>query len=302
MTSFLARLQREKDSGRIADTMLLLGRGQGLLRDTALQAAGLLLGTTGSPQDHPDFALFDPEELQISGLKVEHVADRGKDGPCLVDALRFRPLGGGFRVVLLLGIERMTPDAQAALLKTTEEPPPQTLLILTSKNDGQILPALRSRCRVWRVDSPDSSAMQRQALGRGWTDEEFATLTAACGHPEVALEMEPSASRALLSWCHSFQSWLTEGGDPSVWLAPSLARELSGQRQELGFRFSAAMGLASQNYAFEEDPVARLRLDRLFSSLHRAVADIGGLAHPEWVREALLEEFFVTANALAEKD
>lgn len=54
---------------------------------------------------------------------------------------------GGWRVVIVDGVEFLNRFAANALLKLLEEPPPQTLLLLTTPSPGALLPTLRSRCR-----------------------------------------------------------------------------------------------------------------------------------------------------------
>jgi DNA polymerase-3 subunit delta' len=51
------------------------------------------------------------------------------------------------RVSLLLRADRMTPEAQDALLKTLEEPPPGNYLILTADRPDALFPTIRSRCQ-----------------------------------------------------------------------------------------------------------------------------------------------------------
>ena len=54
---------------------------------------------------------------------------------------------GGWRVVIVDGLESLNRFAANALLKILEEPPPKTALFLTTSSPGTLLPTLRSRCR-----------------------------------------------------------------------------------------------------------------------------------------------------------
>jgi len=60
--------------------------------------------------------------------------------------LNLKPFEGAFRVTIFEDAERMTEEASNALLKTLEEPPSQSLLILLSSQEAQLLPTIRSRC------------------------------------------------------------------------------------------------------------------------------------------------------------
>ncbi|MEM6375831.1 MAG: DNA polymerase III subunit delta' [Pseudomonadota bacterium] len=55
---------------------------------------------------------------------------------------------GGRRVVILDAADDMNIHAANALLKMLEEPPADTILLLLSHRPGQLLPTIRSRCRI----------------------------------------------------------------------------------------------------------------------------------------------------------
>ncbi len=56
--------------------------------------------------------------------------------------------GNAFKSGLIMEAERMTEQAQNALLKTLEEPPSNTILVLVTRHPQDLLPTIRSRCQV----------------------------------------------------------------------------------------------------------------------------------------------------------
>jgi len=66
----------------------------------------------------------------------------------IIQQLAYAPVEGGKRVVIFREAERMTEDAQNALLKSIEEPPLHTLFILTTHRPAALLPTVRSRSRT----------------------------------------------------------------------------------------------------------------------------------------------------------
>jgi DNA polymerase III delta prime subunit len=56
---------------------------------------------------------------------------------------------------IITDIDRATPEAQNALLKTLEEPPPHTYIIATTKIPEALLPTVRSRMSVVRLTDTD---------------------------------------------------------------------------------------------------------------------------------------------------
>lgn len=67
---------------------------------------------------------------------------------------------GGWRVVIVDGVEFLNRFAANALLKILEEPPPQAILLLTSAAPGALLPTLRSRCRRLALSSLSDDEMR----------------------------------------------------------------------------------------------------------------------------------------------
>ncbi|MGB3406693.1 MAG: DNA polymerase III subunit delta', partial [Jannaschia sp.] len=65
---------------------------------------------------------------------------------------------GGRRVVIVDAADDLNPSAANALLKLLEEPPARTTLLLVTHQPARLLPTIRSRCRVLRVEplAPDA--------------------------------------------------------------------------------------------------------------------------------------------------
>uniref|UniRef100_A0A7C3UUY4 DNA polymerase III subunit delta n=1 Tax=candidate division WOR-3 bacterium TaxID=2052148 RepID=A0A7C3UUY4_UNCW3 len=64
----------------------------------------------------------------------------------LTSEMRFKPLSGKKRVVLIIDAERMRQEASNALLKTLEEPQPDTVFILLTSRFSFLPATIRSRC------------------------------------------------------------------------------------------------------------------------------------------------------------
>jgi len=62
-------------------------------------------------------------------------------------SLAMRPVRGPYKVGIIDQAERLTAEAQNALLKTLEEPRGQATLVLVASNLDALLPTIRSRCQ-----------------------------------------------------------------------------------------------------------------------------------------------------------
>ena len=114
---------------------------------------------------------------------VHHVVAEGQIIP--VDLIREMvipeasrsPFEGRFKVFIIEEAERMNPPAQNALLKTLEEPQPDTVFILLSGNEDEVLETIISRCRIVRLE-PVAEARIVEMLEEDGVSEEAALLSA----------------------------------------------------------------------------------------------------------------------------
>ena len=113
-----------------------------------------------------DKTLLEPEEDKQT-ISIDQI--RG-----LQHQLSLKPYAAKFKTGIILEAQRMTIEAQNALLKTLEEPPAHSILILTAPSTKNLLPTTVSRCQIVRlppeIDLDPESEEHRQAV------EEFLQL------------------------------------------------------------------------------------------------------------------------------
>ncbi len=76
-----------------------------------------------------------------SSIGIAHIRDIQK-------TLFVKPLKGKEKMVILDDAQKLTPDAQNALLKILEEPPVYSTIILSSVSENAFLPTILSRCKL----------------------------------------------------------------------------------------------------------------------------------------------------------
>jgi len=88
-----------------------------------------------------------------------------------------------WRVVIIDAIDDLERNAANALLKNLEEPPPHSLFLLVSHAPERLLPTIRSRCRLLRLQTLDDDAMT-SALEAALPDADEAEIAdlKAAGH------------------------------------------------------------------------------------------------------------------------
>ncbi|MCD8104104.1 MAG: DNA polymerase III subunit [Lachnospiraceae bacterium] len=88
--------------------------------------------------NHPDIIYLQHEKPASIG--VNDVRDQ------LVGDAQIRPYNGRYKIYIISDAEKMTPQAQNAILKTIEEPPSYVIVLLLTANENALLDTIRSRC------------------------------------------------------------------------------------------------------------------------------------------------------------
>lgn len=127
----------------------------GLGFDGFLLAPSTRLIEAGS---HPDFLALEPEEgseIKIAAVRqISHFASS-------------TAAYGGWRVVLVDGVDAMGAGAANALLKILEEPPARTLFLLTATGIGRVMPTIRSRTQHLALRPLGDAALEKALNGLG---------------------------------------------------------------------------------------------------------------------------------------
>ncbi|MEU8920654.1 DNA polymerase III subunit delta' [Kitasatospora sp. NPDC048545] len=95
------------------------------------------------------------------------------------------PTGGRWSVILVDAAHRLTEAAANALLKGVEEPSPRTVWLLCAPSVQDVLPTIRSRCRLLVLRSPAAAAVADMLVSRDGVDPETARLAALAGQGDI---------------------------------------------------------------------------------------------------------------------
>lgn len=131
---------------------------------------------------HPDVRTLAPTGRSIG---VDEVRE-------LIEYLSRCAYEGGWHVAIIEQADKMTASAQNALLKTLESPPENTVFFLLSQAPGAILPTIRSRARVVRVQPLSVERCAQALVERGVAPQRAARL-AGLAHGAVGRALEIAA-------------------------------------------------------------------------------------------------------------
>ena len=121
----------------------------------------------------------DVEVVRTEGLSIGVKETRD-----LVRRAQLSPATGRWQVIVLEDADRLTEGACNVLLKAIEEPAPRTVWLLCTPSIEDVLPTIRSRCRLLTLRTPSVDAVADLLVRRDGVDPARARAAAAAtqGH------------------------------------------------------------------------------------------------------------------------
>jgi len=123
---------------------------------------------------HPDVARIVPEGLHL-------VIDDARE---IIRRSARLPTRGRWQVTVIEDADRMEERTSNTVLKAVEEPPPHSVLLLCAPSVEDLLPTIRSRCRLVPLRTPAATAVA-QVLVREGVDPSMAAFAARASQGHV---------------------------------------------------------------------------------------------------------------------
>lgn len=201
-------LAKQIESGEVPHAWLLMGPAGSGKRPAAVAMAAAL-----NCNEQPGVGCGSCSTcLRIGRHRHPDVHHIVPEGPLIpVDVIRETvipeanrsPFEGHRKVFIIEEAERMNPAAQNALLKTLEEPQPDTVFILISDDEEELLETIRSRCRLFRMEPVPEERVVELLEGEG-ASPEAAILAARIAEGDLerarALAFEEEAMARRQTW------------------------------------------------------------------------------------------------------
>lgn len=123
---------------------------------------------------HPDVRAVSTEGLSLGVKQMRALAPVAQSAPSV----------GRHRVIVIEDADRLTETAANVLLKPLEEPGPATVFVLCAPSLEDVLPTIRSRCRVVTLRVPSTDAVADLLVAEG-VDRAMASFAAAAAQGHV---------------------------------------------------------------------------------------------------------------------
>jgi DNA polymerase-3 subunit delta' len=195
-------------SGRLHHAWLIEG-AEGIGKATLARRLGAYLlgarGPSGAPLDadeqdpivqaclaegHPDLRYIDRELNDRGKIRQDITVAQIRD---LSHFFELKAAQGGWRVGIIDSLDELNPNGANAILKTLEEPPANCALFLINHGSQSVLPTVRSRCRILRLN-PLSEDDTVKALSN--QENAGAAKSLARGRPGLGLRLASPSGQA----------------------------------------------------------------------------------------------------------
>ncbi len=171
-----AMVQRALDAGRPANGYLIVGPVRGLAMELAVRILQTLFcrAAAAKPCGTCDGCRHVAERIEadihwIFPEKKSRIISAEQIREKLIHEITQTSFGGGWKVGVLVGVDRLNEPSANVFLKTLEEPPERTLFLLLTDAPQQLLPTIVSRCQRIDLDTV-------RELGEPWRSRVIETL------------------------------------------------------------------------------------------------------------------------------
>lgn len=136
-------------------------------------------------ENQPDIKWITYEK---TGIGVDEIRDQ------INNDIVIKPYSSKYKVYIIPDGEKMTIQAQNALLKTIEEPPEYAIIIILTTNSDRFLPTILSRCMVLNIRPVKDSIIKKMLMYEYGVGDYAATTatTFAEGNPGKAIMLSTS--------------------------------------------------------------------------------------------------------------
>lgn len=112
-----------------------------------------------------------------------------------------------YKIYIIDRAEKMTVEAQNALLKTLEEPPEYAIIILVTNNKESLLPTIRSRCEIVKFTPIPLVEVKNYLISQG-VEGNRANLLSAFSRGSMKKALELSSSNDFYEMKESVQNYI----------------------------------------------------------------------------------------------
>ena len=175
--------------------------------------------------NHPDLIYVTHEKPGSIG--VDDVREQ------INDTIMIRPYSSYYKIYIVDEAEKMTVQAQNALLKTIEEPPSYAVILLITTNQEAFLPTILSRCIQLKLKPLKDFTVKSYLTEHLHVPDKEAEICAAFARGNLGKAIHLSSSDEFKELYQKVMSVIKSVGDMDITMLLDCIREIKDQKFEM---------------------------------------------------------------------
>ena len=171
--------------------------------------------------NHPDIRFITHEKASIG---IDDIREQ------LINDISIKPYSSSHKVYIIPDANKMTEQAQNALLKTMEEPPEYAIILLLTENTQNLLPTITSRCITLNTQPLQKEVITQYLIKNLQMEPEQAKIAAGFCQGNVGKAIHFASSEDFQEMKHDTLQLLKEIDDMDVSDLMSMIKELSQRK------------------------------------------------------------------------
>ena len=176
--------------------------------------------------NHPDVKWITHEKANSIG--VDEVREQ------INNDIVIKPYSSKYKVYIIDEAEKMTVQAQNALLKTIEEPPEYAVIMLLTSNIDALLPTIRSRCVRLDLKVVDDGLVKKYLMEHLHIPDYQAEIDASYAHGSIGKAKKAATSQEFADMTQNALRILKNADNMEVYELTEAIKELSNDKQNIG--------------------------------------------------------------------
>lgn len=176
-------------------------------------------------KNHPDIITITHEKPNSIGIEDIRIQ--------LIDDVSIKPYTGPYKIYILNEAEKLTLQAQNALLKTIEEPPAYAVILLLTSNADSLLPTISSRCVTLNLRSVKESDVKEYLMEHMHLPDYQAQIDAAFAQGNIGKAKQIAESTEFAEMAERAFRLLRKSNELELYELVEMIKELTAEKQNI---------------------------------------------------------------------
>lgn len=176
-------------------------------------------------KNHPD--IIGVVHEKPNSISIEEIRRQ------LVDDVFIKPYRGPYKIYIVNDADKMTPQAQNALLKTIEEPPAYAIIMLLTNNIDGLLPTILSRCVRLDLKAVKDSLVKSYLMERLHIPDYQAEIDASFAQGNIGKAEQAATSEEFAAMTRNVRQLLRYVNEMEIYELIDAMKELTPDKENV---------------------------------------------------------------------